>query len=97
MKRCAEHGNAIALIFARTETKGFHAEIWDKAHALFFFKGRLAFHHVSGTKGSTANAPSCLVAYGESNVEVIAKSGLAGVLVRPINSSEVVNTMEPAA
>lgn len=82
IRRCAEHGNAIALIFARTETKGFHNEIWEKADAVFFFKGRLAFHHVNGTKGATANAPSCLIAYGENNVEAIKKSGLQGALVR---------------
>lgn len=82
MRRCAEHGNTIALIFARTETKGFHSEIWEKANAVFFFKGRLAFHHVDGRKGDVANAPSCLIAYGENNVEAIARSGIPGALVR---------------
>lgn len=82
MRKCAEHGDAIALIFARTETKGFHSEIWNKASAVFFFKGRLSFYHVDGTKGATANAPSCLIAYGENNVQAIARSGLQGVLVR---------------
>lgn len=84
MRKCAEHGNAIALIFARTETKGFHSEIWEKANALFFFKGRLSFHHVNGRKGATANAPSCLIAYGENNVEAIARSGLSGAMTRVI-------------
>ncbi|MBP3955450.1 hypothetical protein J8F10_09165 [Gemmata sp. G18] len=88
MNRCAEHGNAIGLIFARTETKGFHAEIWAKADAVFFFKGRLAFHHVDGTKAASANAPSCLIAYGQNNVAAIASSGLAGVLVKPIRATE---------
>jgi len=41
----AEHRRGIALIFARTETKGFHREIWNKAHAVFFFEGRLSFWH----------------------------------------------------
>lgn len=81
MRRCATHGNAIALIFARTETKGFHAEIWDKADAVFFFKGRLAFHHVDGTRGNTANAPSCLVAYGANNIDAIRASQLKGRLI----------------
>ena len=31
LNRCAAHGNAIALIFARTETKMFFNEVWDKA------------------------------------------------------------------
>jgi len=48
LKRLAEHGNGIALIFSRTETIGFHEEIWNKADALFFFKGRIRFHKVTG-------------------------------------------------
>lgn len=84
MRRCAEHGNAVALIFARTETRGFFDEIWKKADAIFFLKGRLAFYHANGTKGNTANAPSCLIAYGENNVEAIKNSGLTGALCQII-------------
>lgn len=65
LSKCASHGNAVALIFARTETKGFHEEIWKKATSIFFFKGRLKFCHVDGTVGDSAGAPSCLVAYGD--------------------------------
>ena len=68
LNRLAAHGNGIALIFARTETRGFHAEIWEKADAVFFFEGRICFHKITGERGNTANAPSCLVAYGQSNV-----------------------------
>lgn len=81
IKKLSEHGNGIALIFARTETKGFHTEIWDKADAIFFFKGRLCFHEITGKKGGTANAPSCLVAFGKENVKAIENSALQGKLV----------------
>lgn len=81
LNKLAEHGDGIALIFARTETRGFHAEIWDKADAVFFFKGRLKFHKVTGEQGNTANAPSCLVAYGQNNVRALRHSGLKGKLV----------------
>ncbi len=82
LRRLSEHGNGVALIFARTETKGFHREIWNKADAVFFFLGRLNFYHTDGTRGGTANAPSCLVAYGTNNTESIIKSGLPGKLIR---------------
>ena len=72
------HGNGIALIFARTETIGFHTEIWNKADAIFFFKGRLKFYRVDGTQGDTANAPSCLVAYGKQNAETLKNCKLTG-------------------
>lgn len=81
IKKLAAHGNGIALIFARTETKGFHSEIWQKADAVFFFEGRLKFYHKDGSQGGTANAPSCLVAYGQNNVRTIKNSGLKGKLV----------------
>jgi hypothetical protein len=86
LERLAAHKSGIALIFARTETRGFHSEIWAKAQAVFFFKGRLRFHYVSGERGSTANAPSCLVAYSQRDVEKIAdavqRGDISGRLVK---------------
>lgn len=85
MEKIADHGNGIALIFSRTETSTFFPHIWERADSIFFFKGRLSFHHVTGEKGSTAGAPSCLVAYGENNTYAIAcsmeKRLLKGVLI----------------
>lgn len=80
--KCADHADAIALVFARTETKMFFDHVWDKAAALLFLNGRLYFHHVSGKKASAnAGAPSVLIAYGESNVTALKNSGIAGKLV----------------
>ena len=85
LKKLADHGNGLTLIFCRTETKGFHAQIWERADAVFFFKGRLKFYYVDGTEGNTANAPSCLVAYGQNNVnsirEAVEKGLIKGKLV----------------
>lgn len=79
LEKLANHGNGVALIFARTETKMFFSEVWGKAYSVFFFEGRLSFHHVSGEKASAnGGAPSCLVAYGENNVLSIKQSGLKG-------------------
>lgn len=65
--KLATHNNGVALIFARTETIGFHEQVWQRADAIFFFKGRLKFHYVDGTVGGAANAPSCLISYGKQN------------------------------
>jgi hypothetical protein len=46
MELLKNHGNGIALVYARTETKFFFDHIWNDADALFFFKGRLLFYHV---------------------------------------------------
>lgn len=91
LQRLASHGNGTALIFARTETAGFHDEIWAKADAVFFFKGRLSFHHIDGRKGGSANAASCLVAYGFNNLAAIhtakERGLLKGKLVRLDNAT----------
>jgi hypothetical protein len=77
-----EHGNGIALIFARTETKGFFRCVWNKADAIFFFYGRLSFINSNGDRSThNSGGPSCLVAYGENNVYALKESGLKGKLV----------------
>jgi hypothetical protein len=80
LARVAEHGNGMTLIFARTETKGFHREVWAKADAIFFFEGRIRFFHLSGARAASANAPSCLVAYGQNNVAAIQRAMECGRL-----------------
>lgn len=80
LSRLSEHKSGIALIFARTETAGFHAEIWSKAKVVFFFQGRLRFHHATGEQGGTANAPSCLVAYSHTDAARILMAKESGAL-----------------
>src|SRR3979411_2954636 len=63
--------------------KAFHSEVWEKADALFFFKGRLKFFHVDGTPGGPANAPGVLIAYRAENVAAlkVATAHLKGFFV----------------
>ena len=81
IERCIEHKNAIALTFARTETKLFQELIFKHAHSILFIKGRLSFCHVTGDKGGPAGAPSCLISFDEQNTEVLKKCGIAGKLL----------------
>lgn len=77
LDRLAQHGNGIALIFARTETRMFFEHVWNRADAVLFIEGRLHFHHVDGTRAAAnAGAPSCLVAYGKLNANALADCGL---------------------
>lgn len=80
LSRLAEHRSGLALIFARTETVGFHSQIWNKARAIFFFQGRIRFHYISGERGGTANAPSCLVAYSEPDAAKLRSALASGLL-----------------
>lgn len=82
LARCADHGNAIALIFARTETRMFFEHVWPKARAVLFLEGRLYFHHVCGTRAAAnSGAPSVLVAYDSANSDVLRACGLAGKFI----------------
>lgn len=74
LARLADHGNGLALIFARTETEMFFAHVWGKATAVLFLRGRLHFHHVNGARAAAnAGAPSCLVAYGKQAAERLSR------------------------
>ena len=82
MARLADHGDGIAILFARTETRGFHRLVWERATALLFLEGRLNFHRVNGERAKrNAGGPSVLIAYGEENGIALAQSGLRGKIV----------------
>jgi DNA N-6-adenine-methyltransferase (Dam) len=79
--RLADHGDGVALVFARTETAAFHRHVWGRADAVLFLEGRLFFCRPSGKVAEhNAGGPSCLVAYGARNAEALAGSGLRGAL-----------------
>jgi hypothetical protein len=86
MKKFSEHRRGVALIFARTDTKGFHDHIFQSARAIYFLKGRVKFHREDGScpKNGPA-AASCLVAHTEEDTAVILASGLPGFLMQPAN------------
>lgn len=83
MQKLAQHGNGIALIFARTDTKSFFDNVWERADAALFLRGRLRFHLEDGTLPTHTNcgAASVLVAYGSTNVEALARNSDMGKLV----------------
>jgi hypothetical protein len=83
LARLSEHGNGIGLLFARTETEGFHEWAWAKADAMHFFRGRLHFHHLNGERAKgNCGGPSVLIAYGKENADRLYESTLPGAFVR---------------
>jgi hypothetical protein len=82
LSRCAEHMDAIALIFARTETKDWEKHVWGKATAILFIYGRLYFHHVDGSRASAnSGAPSALIAYNNATCQVLKRARIPGRMV----------------
>lgn len=82
MARMADHGNGLALIFARIETRTWFEHVWPKAGAVLFLAGRLTFYTVSGKPALyNGGAPSALLAYGAQNVAQLRHCGIAGAFV----------------
>lgn len=79
--KMGEHGNGIALVPARTETRWFIRTVWERADAVLFLYGRPHFHHPDGTRGkANSGAPICLIGYGAEAVRRLKESGLEGAL-----------------
>lgn len=86
LKRMAEHGDGVALIFARTETKAFQKYCWQRADAMLFMAGRIKFRLPGGGVAGAAGAPSVLVAYGQANAKAIQMSKIPGYVVNLDNT-----------
>lgn len=79
LKKLSEHGNGIALTYARTETKKmFFKYVWPCATAILFLEGRICFYKSSGKQLGPAGSPSVLIAYGVKNALILKHSKLEG-------------------
>lgn len=81
IEKLAAYGRGTALIFARTETKGFQHSVFNRASALLFIAGRIKFYRPNGIQGNCANAPSVLIAYGHDDAEILRNCGIKGKFV----------------
>lgn len=84
LNRMASHNNGIALVFARTETRAFFADVWPFASSLLFIKGRLTFYRPDGTRppgGHNSGGPSVLIGYGPEAASRLERTSIAGQLV----------------
>ena len=82
LEKLAAHGNGIAIVFARTETRMFFKHVWPKASALFFLQGRPHFYRKDGTRAKgNSGGPVVLVAYGANNAQWLKDSLIDGAFV----------------
>ena len=83
VRRLADHGDGIALVPARTETRWFVEQVWQRADAVLFLHGRPHFHRpVTGERAPfNSGAPIVLVGYGTKAVDRLRCSGLHGSIV----------------
>lgn len=86
LNRMALHGNGIALLPARVDTRAWHKFVFRKADAVLFLRGRIQYGRGNGEDCERINSgcgfPSALAAYGEAALERLRTSGMKGTLVR---------------
>jgi hypothetical protein len=76
MEKLAEHGDGIALVFARTDVAWFH-EFGTKADVVCFVRSRVKFFQGDmETQPGTPGAGSMLLAYGPKAAAALRQSGL---------------------
>lgn len=82
VRKMAEHGNGIALLFNRCDNAMFHDIIFPTATAMKFLRKRIRFYRPDGTRGDSPGCGSVLVAWGEDNARIIRNCALSGKYVR---------------
>ena len=78
LEKCANHGNAIAMVFIKSDTKYFHDIILRYATAIYYIKGRVKFHYTDGSKADSAMLPSVLISFNHWNGRMLENSGIPG-------------------
>lgn len=82
IEKLAAHGDGIALVFARTDTKWFHESVAPSADLVCFVSSRIKFFKGNlDERGGSPGAGSMLVAYGKKSADALLASGL-GACVR---------------
>ena len=83
LHRLAEHGDGIALVFSRTETRWFQATA-PRADAICFLRDRVSFIRQDGTRnpaGKTGSG-SLLFAFGEECARIVDAAYLGWTVYR---------------
>lgn len=78
LERAAKHGNVIALLHNRMDTKWWYQYIWLAADGVVALTGRIRFLQPDGTKAGTPNVGQVLIAYGKENAVLLANLTRAG-------------------
>ena len=81
VRKLAEHGNGIALLFNRCDNKMFHDIIFKKASGIKFLRKRINFYRPDGTTGDSPGCGSVLVSFGVENARILRDSKIEGVFL----------------
>lgn len=82
VEKLATHGDGIALLFNRCDSKLFHDVIFPSASGILFLKGRIKFYTADGKQGGSPGCGSVLIAFGEENARILETCGIPGQFFR---------------
>lgn len=82
VRKLVQHGNGIALLFNRCDSKMFQDIIFEKATAIKFLRGRIRFFRPDGIRGDSPGCGAVLIAFGEENAEILKTCNIKGKYVR---------------
>lgn len=78
MERLAHHGNGIALLYNRCDSKLFQDTIFVYASGIRFLRGRIKFFKPNGIRGGSPGCGSVLVSFGEENARILDNCAIPG-------------------
>lgn len=82
VRKLATHGNGIALLFNRCDSKLFQDVVFEEAKAIKFLKNRIRFYRPDGRQGNSPGCGSVLVAFGNENARLLQSCNLPGKYVQ---------------
>lgn len=96
LEKMAEHGNGVALVFARTDCRWFRKAM-ATATAVLFLSGRIKFVDGLGvTSNNGAGAGSMLIAWGASNAKALLHMRDKGLLVDLSTNRKIIEARSAA-
>jgi len=82
MVKMAKHGHGMALIFSKVESKWLQDTVLECATAVKFLYNRIKFIKSDGSIGGQPRNGSMLIAYGESDADILSRNELKGKFIR---------------
>lgn len=84
MRRMVSHGNGIALLFNRCDSKMFQDLIFPNMSGILFLRNRIKFLRPDGTTAGSPAQGSVLIAFGDKNAEILKGCGIKGCFLKMI-------------
>ena len=81
VKKMSDHGNGIALLYNRCDSRMFQDVIFKKATAMLFMRHRIRFYKPDGTIGGSPGCGSLLIAFGQNNADILKNCDIEGKFI----------------